>query len=266
MKRTYYSVNITFLFLLLFAFSCQSPDSFNKESISTVKQLPESHKKFIAEFYPNAVEANDKIKKDRAWIVDLKDNYRHVIVKGNKMKKLNKMAKEYRLGEDTFSSQTSKSDYKRILDSLLLRVDYIPEKLVMAQAIIESGWGSSKFSQEINNYFGIHCYTPGCGKAAVDVENPKFWVKSFSTKEACIQEYMWTLNTGHAYKNLRAKRFELRKEGKYPDAIMLAEGLGSYSEKGSEYIKLIQSIIKNYLPEDLDQFTKWVNAGEPELS
>ena len=31
----------------------------------------------------------------------------------------------------------------------------IPKKLIVAQAIIESNWGRSRFAEDFNNYFGI---------------------------------------------------------------------------------------------------------------
>ncbi len=248
--------------------SCKSnkENNFDASEISTVKTLPENHKQFIANFYPDAVEANQNIMRKRAMLIDLRDDYRHVVHKKRKLKTLNKLAADYKMGDNYFTDSISKSEYKQKIDSLLHRVDYIPEKLIMAQAIIESGWGKSKFAREINNYFGIHCYTAGCGRYPDNVENPKFMVKSFSTRGACIEEYVWLLNTGYAYHDLRARRIELREDNKYPNAKLLAEGLTRYSEKGDEYISLIKSIINNYLPKDLEAFTKYYNAGEPELS
>lgn len=262
-------INIEMAILLLFGMSllftsCKN-DSFDMEQISTVKTLPDSHKKFIVEFYPNAVEANQKIMLDRAWLLNLRDDFYHVTVKGHQMEKLNELALNYKLKGLTFDNNIARADYKMMIDSLLYMVDYIPEKLVLAQAIVESGWGKSGFSDEINNYFGIRCYTPGCGVQPSGVDSPSFWVKAYPSKEACIEEYIWLLNTGFAYTSLRAKRFELRKSGEYPNALLLAQGLERYSEKGSEYINLVQSIIENYLPADLGEFVKYVQAGEPEI-
>ncbi|HKJ91279.1 MAG TPA: glucosaminidase domain-containing protein, partial [Oceanipulchritudo sp.] len=48
-----------------------------------------------------------------------------------------------------------------ILDDLRRRVDVIPPSLALAQAALESGWGTSRFAREGNNLFGIWCYTPG---------------------------------------------------------------------------------------------------------
>lgn len=252
------------LILSVFLFSCHSnqEQSVDPESVKTVKKLTESNKQFIINFYPSAVEANEKIKLQRSMLINLKDDYRHVIKRKRKLDQLNELAKEYRFGEQFFNDTTSLSTYKNQIDTLLYHVDYIPEKLVMAQAIIESGWGKSKFAKKINNYYGIHCHTPGCGMAASDVENPKFWVKSFPTIEACIEEYMWLLNTGFAFEGLRETRSTLRNDDAWPDAKALARGLERYSEKGSEYIELIDSIIDNYLPDNLDAFVEM--EKEPE--
>lgn len=265
--KNYYISAILLISAATMMIGCQRGEaSFNKEAIATVRDLPDGHKKFIAEFYPNVVEANKAIMLNRAELINLRDDYYHVIRLKRKLDKVNNLAAEYRFGDNFFDESLSREEYVKRIDTLLFRVDYIPEKLVMAQAIIESGWGGSKFSKEINNYFGIHCYTPGCGRPPSSVENPSFWVKSFPTIESCIEEYLWLLNTGYAYRGLRLTRQELRSTKQYPDAILLAEGLKKYSEKGTEYIDLVESIINNYLPQNLDEFVKYVNSGEPELS
>lgn len=43
------------------------------------------------------------------------------------------------------------------LNSLLKRVDIIPESMVLIQAANESGWGSSRFAREGFNFFGEWC-------------------------------------------------------------------------------------------------------------
>ena len=37
-------------------------------------------------------------------------------------------------------------------------------------------------------------------------------------------------------------------------AVELAEGLARYSQKGEAYISLIQNLIRNYIPQDLELF------------
>ena len=41
------------------------------------------------------------------------------------------------------------------IQGLLERINIIPVSMVIAQASLESGWGSSRFAQEGNNLFGI---------------------------------------------------------------------------------------------------------------
>ena len=44
------------------------------------------------------------------------------------------------------------------LDELLIKVDKVPVSLALAQAAIESGWGTSRFAQEGNALFGQWTY------------------------------------------------------------------------------------------------------------
>ena len=267
-KQSRFIQVILLTILLVFTISCQrnTDKPIDSQDIATVKVLSEKHIKFIVEFHPGTVEANNKVMIERAHLINLRDDYNHVINKKIKLGWINNLAQKYRFENDFFNATITKEEYIRRIDTMLLRVDYIPEKLIMAQAIIESGWGGSKFSKEINNYFGIHCYTQGCGRPPANVKNPKFWVKSFPTIQACVEDYLRLLNSGFAYKELRQKRAELRKANEYPNAILLAQGLEKYSEKGSEYIDLIDSIINNYLPKNLEEFVRYQNNERQLLS
>jgi len=250
---------LSFVFLLFFIVSCGGGKTveYNEEEMKTIKALPDTHIEFIVNFYPGVVEANKRVIEQRDQLIEYKSAYPGSINKSRKLKRLNAMADEYRLTDSLFTENLTENEFHSRMDKLMLRVDIIPEKLVLAQAIIESGWGSSKYSKSINNYFGIHCHTPGCGEPPSAVENPKFWVKSFPDIEACVEEYIWLLNIGFAYDDLREIRLELRKENKPPNAMEMARGLERYSEKGTEYITLVRSIIKNYLPKNLDAFVDY---------
>nr|NQU90774.1 glucosaminidase domain-containing protein [Bacteroidota bacterium] len=229
--------------------------------------LPDGHKQFILDFYPKIVEANNKVLADHDKIKDLRSSYQKVSGKESQLAWLNKVAGKYKFGQDMFKPNLSKDEFERLIDTLLFRVDIIPGKMVMAQAIAESGWGQSNFAKEINNYFGIHCYTPGCGQPPSGVEDPDFWVKSFPTIEKCIEAYLWTLNCGHAYVYLRTIRKDLRSTDEYPDALKMVDGLKRYSQIGNEYITLLTSIIKDYLPSNLDAFVKYSkNSTEEDIS
>jgi Bax protein len=249
-----------FSIILFIVTGCEPGEkqNFDESSVTTKKTLTEKHKKFIKNFYPGAAEVNKKIMHERQMLLKKRTNYRHVMRHNSLREQLNNVAKRYRFGDNFFDKTITRQQFRKKIDTMLYHVDYIPEKLVMAQAIIESGWGTSKFAREINNYYGIRCYTPGCGRAAANVENPSFWVKAYPNVEACISEYLWTLNTGAAYKGLRQTRKELRNANQYPDAIQLAQGLERYSEKGSEYIKLVEAIISDYLPGNIEAYVNHI--------
>jgi len=223
--------------------------------ISAQRKLSAEQQQFTDSILPAIQEVNQEIAQQRSGIYTIYQNFKA----SNRLSTREKMlitnyAGLYRVSLQDDSSTNTITDQH--FKELLKRVDIIPQKLALAQAAIESDWGKSRFVKECNNYFGIHCYTPGCGRAATGVENPRFWVKAFPTIEACIEEYMWLLNTGFAYEGLRKTRTELRDQNDWPDAKELAHGLARYSEKGEEYIKLIDSIIDDYLPPDLNAFVK----------
>ena len=44
------------------------------------------------------------------------------------------------------------------LDALLIKADEIPVSLALAQAVIESGWGTSRFAYEGNALFGQYVW------------------------------------------------------------------------------------------------------------
>jgi Bax protein len=241
------------LIAILFA-ACANND--DKSDIETVRPLPEGHKAFIARLYPVIQSENEQILEQRSTVRGLRKRYRTVIKRGNHFEWLVEVATRYRFSDDFFNSDLSRNAYRKRIDSLLVHVDIIPEKLVVAQAAVESGWGQSRFAKQGNSYFGLRCFRPGCGIPASEVENPTFWVKSYPTVEACVREYLWNLNIGHAYDDLRTIRLQLRNEGKVPEALEMATALESYSEIGNEYNTLLISVMNNYLPDNLDAFVE----------
>jgi len=254
------------LLQVLLLFSCKPEKSrervFAFEEISTIRELPESHKNFILEFTPKIQKSNKKIHLQREKIYSLRSDYYRVIHEGWQMLWLNMVALQYRYDADYIHENLSKNEYLFRIDSLLLRVDVIPVKLVLAQAIVESGWGKSKFSRKHHNYFGIQCYTPGCGWVPKSIENPKVWNKKFETDEECIDEYLWMLNTGITWKNLRHTRANLRKEHKFVSHHELIKDLKKYSVIGKDYTNLIREVIHFYLPQNLEAFVDCYRESE----
>jgi len=130
---------------------------------------------------------------------------------------------------------------------LIKRVDIVPTSLVIAQAINESAWGTSRFARQGNNYFGQRCYTTGCGlvpqRRAADA---KFEVRKFADPLLSIQSYMHNLNTFRLYAKFREQRYQLRQRNKTLTGLALVPTLTVYSTKRQTYVKIIVSIINHY--------------------
>ena len=130
-------------------------------------------------------------------------------------------------------------------EALLLRVDTVPVSLALAQAAVESGWGTSRFAQEGNAPFGQ--WTSNAYAGLVPKERKAGMthkIRSFDSLKLSAESYIRNLNTHRAYKALRQMRNAFRKEDKPIDSIAIAGTLLKYSEKGMEYVNLLRHIIK----------------------
>ena len=145
-----------------------------------------------------------------------------------------------------------------LLDSLLLRIDYIPPSLALTQAAIESGWGSSRFSRQGNNLFGHWCFVKGCGIVPGERQDGRVHeVAKFDTVNHAVRAYIRNLNTHYAYDEFRDLRAKLRESGSPITGKALATSLGQYSEEGAHYIEKVSKFIDhNKLQRYTKQFEK----------
>jgi len=232
------------------------PVHIDPSQIETVKNIDDKRKAFIANFLPLIQSANQSILNQRNLLGEILDDVTeegHLNLKN--LTAINTLLFYYRLAAID-SAYSNKKHIMNSIDSLMLRIDVIPAKIVMAQAIIESGWGSSRFCHLANNYFGVHCYSKGCGVKPQHDQTSNFEVKKYHSKLDAIKDYLRILNTGFAYVKLRKTRANARVKGEQVSPELLAETLGSYSEKGNTYIDLVKDIMHNYVPENMDELLK----------
>lgn len=136
------------------------------------------------------------------------------------------------------------SDLLNTIDELLLKVDVVPESLVLAQAAKESGWGTSRFARKANNLFGVWCFTPGCGLTPLSRdEGLTHEVARYDTVRDSVSAYIRTINSNPAYIELRQIRADSRSGGGLT-GLALAEGLVRYSSRGLDYVREIQQMIR----------------------
>ena len=98
----------------------------------------------------------------------------------------------------------------------------IPSELIVAQAIIETGWGTSRFANEANNLFGI-----------------REGLKEFKTKCDSVADYIRIINEVPAYAEFR----EMRQDG-VTDALLLARTLKKWAADPN-YTDLIEDVIQH---------------------
>lgn len=142
---------------------------------------------------------------------------------------------------------------KNGITRLLHRVDEVPASLALAQAAIESGWGTSRFASQGNALFGQWTWSDDAIQPEqVRTELGNYGIRAFATPFESITAYMHNLNTHRAYRQLRQLRAQARKQGRVLSGKELAQGLASYSERGEAYVKEVRSIIRVNRLSDVD--------------
>ena len=123
----------------------------------------------------------------------------------------------------------------RAVSRLLTRVDIVPPSLALAQAALETGWGTSHQARKGRNLFG-HTIDRGEGDGAELV--------AFPTLLDAVQAYVHNLNTHRAYATLRRARGLARHQGRFPEGETMANALTSYSELGQAYVKDVRAVMR----------------------
>ena len=194
--------------------------------------IKDRKKKFIADLFPVIHSANQDIIEKRNIFFEIEKKIQSNNLNVLEAAILKKLFNEYKVKNND-------------LAELKKRIDIVPISLAIAQAAIESGWGTSRFAQEGNAYFGqkiIGIKVDGIRPS--DSENPLIKVRIFENLNDSVKAYLNNLNTHFAYKNFRKSRNELRSFGRTLEGEVLANQLKKYSELGNEYINNVQEIIR----------------------
>jgi len=117
-------------------------------------------------------------------------------------------------------------------------VEKVNLELLLAQAALESGWGTSRFAKEGNNLFGIRTYDLK-EPHMLPSNNPKKWgVKVYMHECDSVLNYINVLNNGSAFKKYR----KMREEG-ITDPFLLTETLDAYASD-KNYFSKVKSILR----------------------
>lgn len=225
MKISFKIITLLLLFLVSLRAS-EFPPSYYKLPLN-------EKKKFFFEFFVGEIELeNRKILKEREFVESLKNN-----------KNLQEDSYEYRILEELQVKYKVNNIYD--YDKFLRRIDIIPPSMALAQAAIESGWGTSRFFKEANNIFGEWTYNPNMGIIPLRRKTgKKHFIRVFTNLQESIAAYMLNLNRTGAYYQFRAKRREMRLKDVFIDGVKLSETMSKYSGIGHNYIKMLKNMIK----------------------
>lgn len=193
-----------------------------------------------------AIESADKtICQQRSEVIYLQQQFeQNKQLSRSQQAQLNVLGKDY----DVNVSQPNDPTFSMLME----RVDILPTSFVLAQAIIESGWGTSNFAVQANNYFGLHCFTPDCGMQASGAKN--VFVATFKDVNDNVLGYYNDINTGGTYQQLRDIRAQERKANQPLNADKLFVGLGNYSQlQGNQYEQILGKAVSDY---NLSQYDK----------
>jgi Bax protein len=136
--------------------------------------------------------------------------------------------------------------------ALIRRVDAIPPSLALAQAIEESGWGTSAYARNGNAIFGQETTLEASDGMTGSQGGRRFKIKTFASLLEAVHAYARNLNTHPAYLDMRVERAMMRARGERPRGHPLAGTLLRYSERGPAYIRTIRTIMGNFALGTLD--------------
>lgn len=235
---------VLFLFALIsmpFLGMLYSPSIPFKPNFPGIQSFSARQQAFVIFMIPKINYSNAEILTTRAQIKNLASLFQETgSLTYTDHSWLNEIADVYQVSHFNIANPES-------LTELLNRVDEVPSSLVLAQAANESGWGTSRFAVQADNFFGQHCNVPGCGIIPLGrTDGEGFEVQSFPTVQSSIDNYLYNLNTNPSYANFRAMRAELRAQNEPLVGFRLAPFLTNYSILGGQYSVIISSIIINH--------------------
>ena len=184
--------------------------------------IAEKKKTFIDLMIPSILIAKYRLKKEKKYLKEL-------------------LSKERLSAKDSLWIKKKKYIFKASsAKDLYNKMTLHPTSIIIAQAIIESGWGTSKFFEKANNVFGIWSFNEHEKRMAASKKRGKktVYLKKYSSVEQSIFDYFVVLSTKDVYKEFREKRLESQ------DPFVLIEHLGKYSELGQEYINNLKNTIQ----------------------
>ena len=122
----------------------------------------------------------------------------------------------------------------------------VPIEMLVGQAVLESGWGQSRFAKEANNLFGIRVFKSTAPHLLpLGVEKWQGWgVRVFKTKCDSVREYIRLLNEHPAYEDFRTLRAQMQATNQPLDSVKLIKTLKAFSTTTDYASRVINMMLK----------------------
>ena len=185
---------------------------------------------------------------DRVTFRLLENVHRVVLDHGDEIAVLKKTIDEIKkIG--FFEPKVEVMSSERFIESMMKCIAYhnldirmeqqIPTPLIIAQAIVESNFGKSRFATEGNNLFGIRVWSKNGMLPTKQDASINWRVKTYSTKCQSVKDYINILNNNHHYQEFRIIRNRIK------DPMILADTLDNFSTS-KEYANHVKQILIKY--------------------
>ena len=209
------------------------PKNINEFQTQTKKNV------FLSILLPIALRGNELVLEER--------NVMRAAFLSKNIYKIEYLAKKYKVKDfkNINFSNITMSNLSKINKELSIKINKIPISLILAQSIIESGWGSSRFAQEGNALFGEWTWKTNVGIKPKGNLDANFAVKNFKNLLESLNSYILNLNSHPAYSEMRKFRALKYKMGKKITGYETANFLNKYAEIGFEYVIKIEDMIKS---------------------
>jgi Bax protein len=215
-------------------------DEYNTlPDFTSITHTPDRKRAFFDYMIP-AVEFQNEVVEERRLVLDgikLKLKYGMELSVSDVMF-LGAMGERYRIDPN--------ASLARAMVQLNQRMDIVPASMVLSQAAMESGWGTSRFAMQANNMFGQWCFSKGCGVVPGQRDgSARHEVAKYDRVDLAVESYFRNINTQASYTALRGIRQQARSEGRLATGHELVAGLSRYSARGDDYIDELRRMIRS---------------------
>ncbi len=182
-------------------------------------------KKFIDMMLPSVLMAREKIIQERYRVIEINA----AVISGVAS-----------VPDSLYVEKMKKTFKTNSVEEVLRRLHPHPVSIVLAQAAIESGWGTSRFCREANNIYGIWSFSTKEKriKAGEARSGTNIYLRKYDSLFESIYDYYLTIAKANAYKEFREAR--LHSNNPY----RLIWYLHNYSEKRYEYVRSLRNVIE----------------------